>query len=853
MRRLSILAALALLPAACAAPSDEAEGTSADEVRALQTYWADAKRLDLADLTRLSAGFATDALNDHLSLGRNGVRFDKPAVFAATARANRVLPDGAEVKALDTIVSGLAARFGESELGTQVNKARLDHLAGTADDYFVESGFQVNAGAGLSHGWSFRSPGFDGGVGVSLGFDADAELGARVIVATKDSGLSAMLAGPLAAVKQMRGFVYPRSLDELRAMKPGEMFALRGQGRLGASFGVGAPLLVAEPTSALTYRIVVSAGVSGVVSGRVDVQVVRLPGDEVVVDVGVENGKGVTFSAALRDGWGIKGLCDDGKPCLRTVELAGKKIDLAAAVTRAVEKRMNEYLTFKVEASAGLSSQRVSLSRFRFRLDRGDRTEVQKALEQALHFDLRLAQALANRDLGEAAAPVTADFDAVRASTTATRNFGFEVLGMNVYHRAVVDRQGTFVVQTPDGARAVLFDYLQKDAGWFQSRHAYTRTGMAAQTVDARDPKRFRSDANLFVQTVAADEHIDDDFVVDTLDGILLGAAGKPVIDVLDRFGNGMQKLLWQRCPMQVPGGEPTTAPPTWDEACNVRLLDDPAFVGMKRQGMAAVEPLLRALPEDVKNLVRRAAGLRLTLQSVGIHEVGFANGPKASISTELRLDDAALDALTQQPKAAYATALRNLLVSARVQRVDSVSTESRESWARTFDGEWSNEVARMADVFEARANAYRRIARAEQLLPQALANKRFVAAPIGLKFTVTADDRAMLESAVLRSTSHDRALAASALFDGLTDAAAAIPSAPMHPERLAQLPLVALVPTKNLDLGFVFDVEIQSTFLNPKRRFEKAGLADISARAKGADVTSLGGMFDLGTMAAAN
>src|SRR5690606_32294563 len=105
-----------------------------------------------------------------LSAPSFGARFDAPQVFAASADPSRVLPDVAEVKALDTIVSGLAARFGERELGTEVNKVRLQHLQRGQDRYYVESAF--SARAGLSHGWSFDASGLMDGAGVSLGFDA---------------------------------------------------------------------------------------------------------------------------------------------------------------------------------------------------------------------------------------------------------------------------------------------------------------------------------------------------------------------------------------------------------------------------------------------------------------------------------------------------------------------------------------------------------------------------------------------------------------------------------------------------------------------------------------------------------
>ena len=307
MKAYSSLVTLLLLSSAvaCSAPADEEAESDEAAVTELKAYWADAKRLDLGDLTRLSVGFATNQLNDQLSAPSFGARFDAPQVFAASADPNRVLPDVAEVKALDTIVSGLAARFGEKELGTEVNKVRLDHLKSSADKYYVESAFAARAG--LSHGWSFDAGGL-ADASVTLGFDANAELVSRVILAAKDDNVGTLVKTPLVAAKGLRGFVYPRSMEDVRKMKPGEMFALRGVGKLGGNFGLGAPILVAEPTGALAYRVVVSAGVSGVIGGQLDVQLVRLDGDEVVVDVGVENGKGVSFHAAIRDGWGVKGI-----------------------------------------------------------------------------------------------------------------------------------------------------------------------------------------------------------------------------------------------------------------------------------------------------------------------------------------------------------------------------------------------------------------------------------------------------------------------------------------------------------------------------------------------------------------
>ncbi len=839
---LGVLSLLLLASAAaCSAPSDEDADANEAAVTELKAYWADAKRLDLGDLTRVSVGYATTQLNDQLAAPGFSARFEPPAVFAASADPNRVVPDGYEVKALDTIVSGLAARFGESELGTEVNAVRLRHLKSGADDYYVESAFAARAG--LNHGWSFAAQGLGDGAGATLGFDANAELSSRVILASPDEKIGSLVRAPLAAAKEMRGFVVPRSIDDVRKMKPGEMFALRGLGKLGGNFGLGAPILVAAPTGALTYQIVASAGVSGVIGGQLDVQLVRLEGDEVVVDVGVENGKGLSFHAAIKDGWGVKAICDDGQRCLRSVELAGARVDLAKLVEKAVEKRLNAYLTFRVEGQASNASSRVSLSRFRFHLDQGDREEVSRALEQTLKFDVRLAQALYNRDLDQATPAVTAEFDAVRAATTSTRSFGFELLGMNVYHRAVVKKEGTFVVQTPEGARSILFDSVNKHSGWFQMDHGYERTGVAAQTLDVRNPDAFRSEANLFVQTAVGDSHMDDDVIIDNADALLAGIGGAKLVEALDAYGNEMQRLVWSKCPVQKDAERQTQS---WDEQCNVALLDDPQMKDLKARGMAAIEPLVAELPDDFKTVAREAANVRLTLQSVGIHNLDAANGPNASFTMDVRLDDQALGILTSRSKEQYAASLREFLTTVYADRLEVGRSTDKDAVRAKVDEKWGDAIAKMAEKFEARAKAYRLIADAERLVPAALSGKRFVSYPLGVRFSVEGDQARTYESAILDSTSHDRARAAARLFDDLMKDADRI-NAPLYDEHTAAYPLLSLVPAQNLEIGMDVKADVRSSFWVKRERYQKAGFKSVVAHAKGAEVSTIrAGLFDL-------
>lgn len=844
---LGVFVVLASMGVACAAPTDEEADNSEAAVSSLKAYWADAKRLDLSDLTRVSVGLATDALNDELSIGGTGVAFEAPSVFAASAQPNRVLPDNAEIKALDGVVSGLAARFGEKELGTEVNATRLKHLQSSNDKYYVESAF--TAKAGINHGWNIKADGLVEGAGANIGFDVGAQLTSRVIMAAPDDKIDTLVSAPLRAAKEMRGFVYPRSMEDVRKMKPGEMFALRGVGKLAGNFGLGAPILIAEPTGGLTYRVVVSAGVSGVIGGQLDVQLLKLDGDEVVVDVGVERGRATSIHAAIRDGWGVKGICDDGQRCLRTVDVGPTKVDLQKLVEKAVEKRLNSYLTFKVEGQATNASSRVSVSRFRFHLDRGDRNEVARALEQTLKFDMRLAQALYNRDLGERNAPVVAELDAVRAATTATRSFGFELLGMNVYHRAVVKKEGTFVVQTPDGVRSILFDSVHKDGGWFQMDHGYTRTGVAAQTLDARSPEGFKSEANLFVETAVGDKHMDDDLIIDSVDALLLGLAGPDAIEALDKHGNAMQRLVWSTCPAE----DRDNNTKRFDEECNVRLLETAEMQKLKADGMAALEPKIANLPEDFKKMAREAANVRLTLQSVGIHHFDALNGPNASFTVDVRFDDKALDILTSKTKEEYAGALREFLAAVYADRMKVGAGQDKDAVRAAVDERWGRDIGKIAEKFERRAKSYRLVSDAERLIPTALAGKRFSSFPMGIRFAVDNGEAGKYESAILDSTSHDRAKAAAALFDTLKDEADRI-NAPLYDEHTAAYPLMALVPAKNLQVGMKVRADVKSTFWVKRERFLKAGFKSVSATAKGNEVSIISaGMFDLDSVINAN
>ncbi|CAN5601908.1 hypothetical protein BH10ACT3_BH10ACT3_18260 [soil metagenome] len=456
---------------------------------------------------------------------------------------------------------------------------------------------------------------------------------------------------------------------------------------------------------------------------------------------------------------------------------------------------------------------------------------------------MRLAQALYNRDLDAASPAVVNEVDAVRSATTSTRSFGFELLGMNVYHRAVVKNEGSFVVQTPEGARSILFDRVHKSGGWFQTEHGYTRTGVAAQTIDVRNPDAFKSEANLFLQTAVGDSHMDDDVIIDNVEGMLTGVAGKEVVEALDQHGNEMQRMVWSRCPVQEDRERRTKS---FDEQCNVKLLEDPAMIGLKAKGLAAIEPLISGMPDDFKKVVRDAANVRLTLQSVGIHNFDASNGPNVSFTLDLRLDAKALGILTSKTKEQYAGALREYLTAISADRRKVGAEMDKNAVRRNVDDKWGRDIEKMASRFESRAKAYTQIADAERLVGTTLAGKRFVSYPLGIRFAVDRDLSRAYESATVSSTSHERAIAAAQLFDGLREEASRIDTQ-LHDEHTAAFPLLALVPRANLEVAADVRADVRSSFWVKRERYLKSGFTSVASRAKGAEVSTISaGMFDL-------
>ena len=828
------LAAVALTTAAGCVGTDydelgiECEG-KCDGLSSIRALVSDARKLDLQDLINVSAGYATEELNDQLDLLDFASFQLRPTELYAPAH---VVAEDLTLKDLDGLVSGLAARYGESALTTEVNAVRRRHLESSGKRVYAESAFRVVAA--LDHGWSIPAAGLAGDGSISLGFAAGVDLEARVISAhpTENGGL---LGAPLGAIRASRGFVLPRSLADVRAMAPGESFALSGRGRLGLNLGAGVPILIANPASWLTYSLVVTAGLRTAFEGDVDIQLVRLEADEVVVDVGVRTATLLHGSIALRDGWGIQGLVESH------VSIGPVNLDLGELLDKALQQKVASKLSLiRAAAERTQTSMRMSVARLRFQLDGADPTGGrEQALAQALRGDLRLAQALAARgDSG-----VVAEFDLVRSGASAISYAGVDVLGMSFYYRTA-ESEGAAVIQTPGGVLSLLWESLHREGGWFFTSHGYTRIGVAGLRFDAREPGVAVGETNLFLQTQEGDKFMERDKVIDQLDSLIVSVAGKDALRAIEQRGNELERLIVIRCPLPEMGEY-------YDESCNVGLSSDPDVIALRAQALADLDAAIDHLPADTRDLIHAVGDLRLAAQSIA-DPAAAAVGPTASMVANFRLDDAALRAVLGKDKLGMKSAVLALMDATQLDRYGADAPGER-----TAIRERSQATAeRMGNVFQRHADDYQRLLSIDGATIETLG--KIGSNAIEVRFAVDARNRPRYEEAVSSSVAQSRARVVGELFEDLREEADDMPgsggSRAPHPEQLAAFALLALAPPAHVELRVDFKTDNSSCSLcGDRERYDAAGFAGLDRYARGPESSPIAaGLFDIDAIIAA-
>lgn len=796
---------------------DCSESGKCDGIGNLTSLIRDAKELDLGDLVAVGSKLGSTQLSSALSSNDfASIKLGEPRFFGLPSVSE---PD-LTIEDIDALISGLAARYGERELSTEVNRIRRAHLMTSGDKVFVESSFRI--GANLGANWGHAVGGLDGAT-ANVGFGAGGSIEARVIGAYK-SELQGVARGPLSALTNLRGFVLPRSIEDIRKMKPGESFALSGEGHLGANLGVGVPILVANP-GAITYNLVISAGLRTRIGGQLDIQLVRLEGDEVVVDIGMQKVRESSAKLALEDSWGVQGL-------LKTsFNLGGIDVDLGKLADKALQKQLNAKLNLlSGELSQSSSKQRVSVARVRFSLDGGDASVLGPALAQALEGDVRLAQALANR--GEPG--VKAEFDLLRSGASSTSYAGIDILGMSFF-KQTIDSEGSVVIQTPGGARSLLFQSLHVQAGSFFSEHGYTRVGVSGLNFDPETGDA-RGEANLFVQLQESDEFMERDKMLDHVDAAILALGGKAALGAIEVHGNALQKFVEQACPNSQAF-----------DPCRVNVLSGGPVIDMRAKGVQAARDNASQLNASQAAELVKLAEFRLTTQATYEPKAQLV-GPDATFTIDYRIDDAALSSLmVERDTAMFKATLKEYAGAVGVDRTHNGSELAADR--AKLETNLKAQIDDLGSKYEAAAADYKKLLGIEKAVIQKLG-------PVGprlleVRVPIDASRRPIYEEAALGSLAEGRSRVVTKLFDALTSKGTGFST---KAEQVTGYALLGMLDAARIDLRFGATMNVSDGFSPDFTHYRAAGYGPFDQYGKGDKVAPIdGGLFSIDALIQGN
>jgi hypothetical protein len=808
-------ALFSLLLAACATSEPEGEELSVtcegkcDGIGNLKSFIRDAKELDLGDLVAVGSKLGADEISGALSGDFASIKLDEPRFFALPGVAE---PD-LTLENIDTLVSGLAARFGERELSTEVNAVRRAHLMAGSDKVFVESAFRL----GGNSDWGNNVGGFDN-ASVRIGFGVGGSLEARVIGAYR-SELQGVSRGPLKALTDLRGFVFPRGIDEIRKMKPGESFALSGEGHLGANLGAGVPILIANPGNIISYNIVISAGLRARIAGQLDVQLVRLDGDEIVIDVGMQRVREWSAKLAIDDAWGVQGL-------LRTnISLGGIEVDLGKLADKALQKQLNSKLNlFSAELSKSNTASRVSVARLRFGLDGGDASVIAPAIAQALKGDVRLAQALANR--GEPG--VIAEFDLLRSGSSTTSFAGIDILGMSFFKKTIAS-EGEVIIQTPGGARSLLFQSLRKSSGSFFSEHGYTRVGLSGLNFDPNNPGEARGEANLFVQLQEADDFMERDKMLDHVDALILALGGKAALASIETHGNALERFVEQTCPNSQAF-----------DPCRVSVLSNPTVIDLRTKGVDAARAAATNLTSTQGAELIKLADFRMTTQATYEPKAALV-GPESTFTIDYRFDDAALNFLmTERDATSFKSALHAYASAVKVNRLDEASNLAANR--AKLERDLKAQVDELAAKYDAARTDYRKLLGVERAVLQKIG-------PVGprlleVRVPVDQNNRPLYEEAAVGSLAEARSRVVTKMFDSLVKKSSGFST---HVEQVSGYALLGMLEPSRIDLRVDARIDVSDGFSQNFEHYRAAGYGSFDIYGKGDKVAPIdGGLFSI-------
>ncbi|MEE2756248.1 MAG: hypothetical protein VYA30_06290 [Myxococcota bacterium] len=464
-------------------------------------YFKNTIKMNLADLTDRVAVMATDEVNSLLSrVPFADIRVSETALFGLNAG----LADGSTIGSIDDIADGLTAQYGDQSLVAQLNETRRRFLTSSNHSLYAESEFSVRADA--SGAFKTAADDFD----VQLGFDPSIDLVAKTVFA-HDSNYQAVLTNPLQAARELRGFVLPRDIDDLRNLLPGESVNLTGTGVLGFNIGANLPIFSFNPVDYMVLTARFDLGGRVRTSGLIDIQYIRGDGSNLIIDVGLTNAYDRQHKVSFESGYGLEGI-----PPLLEVSVGSRTYSLGQIAEQLVERRLSRsgLLSYGISSVTRNSQQRQSIQRFSIDLNQSSR-ELDQAIKQVAGGDLRLIQSLADRRNSGVKEMVSFE----RQITEKFKHLGAHLSSMRFFSNSN-QRDGKVVVHQNGTVDELLFSELETRSGRFFTDWGFKRMILTNQTW--RDGVYEGATSNVRLAVSESDSFTDRDQVLDHVDTALL-------------------------------------------------------------------------------------------------------------------------------------------------------------------------------------------------------------------------------------------------------------------------------------------------------------------------------------------
>jgi hypothetical protein len=150
---------------------------------AIKDYFKNTANLDLSDLIEQTVNLGTGELNALLSsVPYLDVQIQPTKIF--TDSGGEIL--GLSASSLSDLVNDLSATYGSDAVTTEINRVRLNHLAGSPDTLYSESEFRVAVGGNFSFSTTLGDG--DG----TVGFLPSSDVTARLVTVYGDGEVNAL-------------------------------------------------------------------------------------------------------------------------------------------------------------------------------------------------------------------------------------------------------------------------------------------------------------------------------------------------------------------------------------------------------------------------------------------------------------------------------------------------------------------------------------------------------------------------------------------------------------------------------------------------------------------------------------